>query len=103
MGIVGYIFCILLTAATAALTVAFLYERYIRTFLYNRNTEMARNNQCLYDEVNDLRIEIANRDGLTAGHKADTLYRGFLQQFESGNPVTIMYTNRDRAYYTGSR
>lgn len=101
MGVIGYIFCVLLVGVGAGLAVAFLYERSLRTHLYNQGLAMSQQNRQLYDEVNGLRVEIANRDGLTAGHKADTLYRGFLQEFETGNPVAIMYTNRDKAYYTG--
>lgn len=98
-----YVFSIILVGTASVCCVAMLYERCMKHQALHACQELTTYSNHLRDECEDLHIEIANRDGVSAGHQADTMYRGLLQQFETGEQVTIMYQNPQKVYYSGSR
>lgn len=86
----------LLTGAVVALFYEYRQRSYTESLLKEAVTARDR----LLEERMQLQLAMANRDGVEAGHEADTLYRGFLNQFSQGEQVTAMYCVKTGDYYS---
>lgn len=93
------VYAAIMTGLFGAVAIAFAYEAVLRR---KRDDELMLTRSLLEDlneEATELRVEIANLDGVKAGHTADALYRQFLNRFDKGEQATVMLKPRRRQYY----
>lgn len=51
------------------------------------------------EQVSQLRVTLANMDGVRAGTASDAMYKQFLQQYDRGEQVTVMFQPNEPHYY----
>ena len=92
MTVLGYVLLTLMTASTAALSVALWYEhtRYVGTLGEWRNLYREYGNAT--QELARLREELARREGEAAGREVDAIQRRMERQLRTGGGFTVKFT-----------
>lgn len=93
------VYSVIITAILACVLVSLGYEHILRVKAQDRALELEKALFEANEEIVGYRIEKANRDGVDAGRISDTMYKGFLEQFNRGEQVTVMFHRDDAKYY----
>jgi len=93
------VYAAIMTGLFGGVAIAFAYEAVLRRRREDELTLTRSLLEELNEEAAELRVELANLDGVKAGHTADTLYRQFLNKFDKGEQATVMLKPRRRQYY----
>lgn len=91
-------YAIVVTALLIGSVVTAAYEHRLRVKAETDGAEAEDELRKTREQLTGYRIEKANRDGVEAGHAADTMYREFLEQFSRKEQATVML-RRDARYY----
>jgi len=91
-------YAIAVTALLIGVLVTAAYEHRLRMKAESDGAEAEEELRKAKDLLIGYRIEKANRDGVDAGHAADTMYRQFLEQFSQKEQAIVMLRG-DATYY----
>lgn len=93
------VYSIVITAILMSALVCLLYEHIGRMNAQDEVTVLEHDLTDARQIIRSYQIEKANRDGVEAGMKANTLYKQFLEQFDNHQQVTVLLGREDGSYY----
>lgn len=93
------IYAIIVTSLLGFAMAALGYERSIRTQAEEGLQQAQEELRDANEQITRLRVTLANLDGVRAGTASDSMYKQFLQQFDRGEQVTVMFQQDEPHYY----
>ena len=93
------IYAIVVTSLLGFMVAALGYERNIRTQAEEGLERAQEELRDANEQVSRLQVTLANLDGIRAGTTSDAMYKQFLQQFDRGEQVTVMFPQEEQHYY----
>lgn len=93
------IYAIIVTSLFGFAMAALGYERSIRTQAEDARQQAQEELRDANEEVCRLKVTLANLDGVRAGTASDAMYKQFLQQYDRGEQVTVMFQQNEPHYY----
>lgn len=93
------VYAIVVTSMLGFAVAALGYERSIRTQAEEKLQQTQDELREADGQIANLRIMLANLDGVRAGTASDAMYKQFLQQFDRGEQVTVLFQQDEPHYY----
>ena len=93
------IYAIIVTSVLGFAIAALGYEHNLRAQAEEERQQAQDELRDANEEISRLKVTLANLDGVRAGTASDAMYKQFLQQYDRGEQVTVMFQQNEPHYY----